>query len=98
VSDPVVIFEVPSESTARTDLGAKNREYEATASVRRYIIIEQDSVAGTQFERVGGNWIWRTLGDDSILRMPEIELEFPFRELYRGVDLSKGDGLDPNSK
>ena len=98
VSDPVVIFEVLSESTARTDLGAKNREYEATASVQRYIILEQDSVAGTQFERVGGNWIWRILRDDSILRMPEIDLEFPFRELYRGVDLSKVDGLDPSSQ
>ena len=93
VSDPVVIFEVLSESTARTDLGAKNREYEATASVQRYIIMEQDAVAGTQFERVGDDWVGRILLDDFILRMPEIGLEFPFRDLYKGVDLSQADGL-----
>ncbi len=91
VSDPVVIFEVPSESTARTDLGAKNREYEATASVQRYIILEQDAVAGTQFERVGDDWIGHIMREDFILRMPEIGLEFPMRELYHGVDLSPAD-------
>jgi Uma2 family endonuclease len=95
VSDPVVIFEVLSESTARTDVGAKNREYEATASVQRYIILDQDAVAGTQFERIGGDWIGRIVRDDFILRMPEIGLEFPFRELYEGVDLSQTDSLDP---
>jgi Uma2 family endonuclease len=95
VSDPVVIFEVLSESTARTDVGAKNREYEATASVQRYIILDQDAVAGTQFERIGGDWIGRIVRDDFILRMPEIGLEFPFRELFEGVDLSQTDSLDP---
>jgi Uma2 family endonuclease len=98
VTDPVVIFEVLNDSTAHTDLGAKNREYEATASVQRYIVMEQDSVAGTQFERVGGDWIGRILREDFILRMPEIGLEFPFRELYEGVDLSQADDLDPDSK
>jgi Uma2 family endonuclease len=94
VSNPVVIFEVLSDSTARMDLGAKNREYEATASVQRYIALEQDFVAGTQFERVGADWIGRILREDFILRMPEIRLEFPLRELYEGVDLSQADGLE----
>jgi Uma2 family endonuclease len=33
--EPVVIFEVLSDSTARTDLVTKNQEYAATPSVRR---------------------------------------------------------------
>ena len=97
VNDPVVIFEVLSESTARTDVGAKNREYEGTPSIQRYIILEQDAVAGTQFERVGGDWIGRILRDDFTLRMPEIGLQFPFRELYEGVDLSRAGGHEPDS-
>jgi len=87
VSDPVVIFEVLGESTARTDLAVKNREYEATDSVQRYIILEQDAIAGTQFERVGGDWIGHILRGGSILRMPEIGLEFPLAELYDGLDM-----------
>ncbi len=85
VVDPVIIFEVLSESTARTDLGAKNREYEATPSVQRYIILEQEAVAGTQFERIGGDWIGHILRQDAILRMPEIGIELPLAELYEGL-------------
>src|ERR1700735_2012866 len=43
--DPVVIFEVLSESTATTDYGTKNEEYAATPSVRRYIILSQSKIS-----------------------------------------------------
>src|SRR5689334_9098498 len=43
VTDPVVIFEILSESTARTDHIDKNAEYGATPSVQRYVMLEQDS-------------------------------------------------------
>ena len=85
VTDPVVIFEVLSESTARTDLGAKNREYEAAPSVQRYVILEQDAIAGTQFERAENDWIGHILRAGSILHMPEIGLEVPMAELYEGL-------------
>jgi Uma2 family endonuclease len=39
VRDPVVIFEVLSDSTARTDLVTKNQEYAAIETVRRYIVL-----------------------------------------------------------
>ena len=47
VSEPVVIFEVLSE----IDHVTKNAEYRATASVRRYVMLEQDSQAATVFAR-----------------------------------------------
>jgi hypothetical protein len=88
VDDPVVILKVLSDSTARTDIGAKNREYEATPSVQRYVVLEQELVAGTMFERMNGDWIGRLLRPDSILRMPEIGIEVPIRELYQGVEFT----------
>jgi Uma2 family endonuclease len=89
VRDPVVIFEVLSESTARTDLFTKNREYAATPSVKRYVILSQDTVAGTVFERVSDDdWVGHLLAADSILRMPEIGIELPLAELYEGVELA----------
>ena len=39
VRDPVVVFEVLSESTSRTDRIAKLREYGATPSIQRYVIL-----------------------------------------------------------
>lgn len=40
VIDPVVIFEVLSPGSAQTDRFTKNREYAATPSVQRYVMLE----------------------------------------------------------
>jgi Uma2 family endonuclease len=85
--EPVVIFEILSDSTARTDLFIKNREYAATPSVRRYVLLSQHEISATIFERVDGDWVGHLLGLDSVLTMPEIEVELPLAELYEGVAL-----------
>jgi Uma2 family endonuclease len=85
--DPVVIFEVLSASTVSIDTIVKNREYAKTPSIRRYILLAQDVMGGTMFERIGDDWVGHVLGADSTLRMPEIEVEVPIAELYDGVEL-----------
>lgn len=91
IREPVVIFEVLSETSASTDLVLKAREYGATSSVQRYVALDPEAMAGTMFERVGGEWVGRLIGVDTILRMPEIDIELPLSELYDGVDLGPGD-------
>jgi Uma2 family endonuclease len=93
VRDPVVIFEVLSDSTGRTDLVTKNRDYSGTPSVRRYVILSQDEVGGTVFERIGDDWVGHLLTGDVILRMPEIGIEFPLAELYEGVDFTPDEAV-----
>ena len=88
-ADPVVIFEVLSQGTARKDRTVKNREYAATASVRRYVMLEQAEVAGTMFERSGEDWVGHILTAASVIRMPEIGIELPLAELYDGLDLAE---------
>lgn len=85
--DPVVIFEVLSEGTATRDVGVKNWEYGATRSVRRYVMLHQDDIVATVFERIGEDWVGHILDAEAILKMPEIGIEVPLAELYRGVDL-----------
>jgi Uma2 family endonuclease len=85
VSDPVVIFEILSPPTSSTDRILKNREYEATASVQRYIILEQDRIAATIFVRGEGDWIGHVVLEDAILTMPEIGVEIPLAEFYEGL-------------
>jgi Uma2 family endonuclease len=41
-SEPVVIFEVLSRSTAWLDLQAKLRDYDATPAIRHYVVVAQD--------------------------------------------------------
>lgn len=86
--DPVVIFEVLSKGTAAKDRGVKNREYASTASVRRYVMLEQVEVGGTMFERVGDDWIGHILTADAVIGMPEVDIELPLAELYAGLDLT----------
>lgn len=95
VHEPVVIFEIIGKSTAHTDRMVKNREYAATASVRRYIMLEQTGPEGMMFTRSGegSDWIGHILGEDAILRMPEIGIELPIAELYANIDFS---APDPN--
>ena len=88
ISDPVVIFELLSDSTARTDLVIKNPEYSSMTTVQRYVVLAQDGMAGTMFERIGTDWVGHLLDAVSILRMPEIGIEVPISELCEGVDLA----------
>ena len=87
VREPVVIFEVMSDSSWRIDTIAKNREYAATPSVQRYIILAQDEIGGQMFERIGDEWLGHVLAPESVLRMPEIGIELPLSELYEDVEL-----------
>lgn len=91
--EPVVIFEVISKSTARTDRMVKNREYAGTRSVRRYVILEQEAVEATMFERTeSGDWVGHILAPDAVLHMPEIGVTLPLADIYEGIDLA---GAEP---
>lgn len=98
VTDPVAIFEVLSPGTARKDRIIKNDEYQSLESVQRYVMLEQESVAATVFERSGDDWIGHLLtGGDAVLRMPEIGIEIPLAELYEGVALPDDPDAGSNS-
>jgi Uma2 family endonuclease len=87
--DPVVVFEVLSPSTATKDQFAKNQEYRATPSIRRYFMLAQDRIAATVFAREGEDWIGRVVAEGDMLAMPEIGIAMPLAELYADLDLSR---------
>jgi Uma2 family endonuclease len=82
IRQPVVVFEVLSPGTSRTDRIEKLREYQATEAIQRYVILEQDSIAATVFARHGVNWDARALTAGDVLRMPEIDVEIPLSDVY----------------
>jgi Uma2 family endonuclease len=85
VSDPVVVFEVLSPSTASTDIGAKNQEYRDTPSIQRYVMLSQDDQRATVFARSGGDWVGHIVAGNVMLEMPEIGIAVPLAEQYEGV-------------
>ena len=94
VYEPVVVFEVLSPSTTHNDRIVKAREYQATPSVQRYIMLEQDSVNAVVYARSGEAWTHEILVADSILTLPEIAVELPLAELYEGIVLEGQDQSD----
>ena len=91
IDEPVVVFEVVSEDTARTDRIVKLREYQATRSIQRYIILEQKSIGAAVFTRRGDDWIATALTEENTLAMPEIGIEVPIVEFYAGLQFSAPD-------
>jgi Uma2 family endonuclease len=83
----VVVFEVLSASTSRTDRLTKVREYAAVPSTRRYVIVESTGVGLTVLERSEPGEAWRTtvLTNGDILRMPEIGIEISVAEIYEDI-------------
>ena len=98
IADPVVVFEVLSPSTAATDRIVKLREYQATPSIQRYVMLEQDSAAATVLVRRGEEWIASALIGDDVLRMPEIGVELTITEIYAdsGLDAVEETAAGPD--
>jgi Uma2 family endonuclease len=93
VSDPVVVFEVVSESSVTTDFVTKNAEYRATPSVQRYVVLQQTKAAAAVFSRKGDDWVTDLpAGEDAVLGMPEIGIDIPLSEIYRRVEFDAEPG------
>jgi Uma2 family endonuclease len=86
----VVVFEVLSESSAETDLIDKNREYRATPSIQRYVVLQQTHKAAVVFVCQDNGWLCEIVsGDDAILDLPEIDISISLREAYANVGLTE---------
>ena len=90
----LVVFEVLSPTSGRTDRIVKLREYQAVPTIRRYVIVEHTFAGLTVFERADGqsDWTATALTAEDTLRMPEIGIECPVAELYEDVDLPNAEG------
>ena len=88
IEDPVIVFEVLSDGTSKTDLIDKNREYRATPSIQRYVILQQTHVAAIVFVRRADGWLSEIVsGDEAVLDLPEIDISVPLHEVYANTGL-----------
>jgi Uma2 family endonuclease len=85
VSDPVIVFEILSESTSTTDRIDKNQEYRNTPSIQRYVILEQTTMAAMVFHRDAEDWVGHLQIGDTVLNLPEIGTELALTDIYEGV-------------
>jgi Uma2 family endonuclease len=91
ITDPVVVFEVLSPSTASVDRIVKNQEYRDTPSIQRYVMLEQDRLGAIVFSREHDDWVGHVLAGDAVLALPELRIELNLAELYEGVTFEEPD-------
>ena len=95
VADPVVVFEILSDSSTHTDLFVKNAEYRACPSVQRYVVLEQTQRGAMVFARKGEDWVNEALaGEAAVLALPEVGIEIPLAELYADVQMDEAEAAE----
>jgi Uma2 family endonuclease len=86
VTAPIVVFEVLSDDTTPDQRAIRRHAYQASSSVQRYVVLERDAIAATEFTREKGLWTARTLYSGDRLAMPEIGIEIGLAEIYADAD------------
>jgi Uma2 family endonuclease len=86
IEKPVLIIEVLSPETRRTDLREKRLSYFSVPSLEAYLILEQDHPAALLFEKIDGNWQERIFSDRGAeVSLNPIQLKIPLADFYTGV-------------
>ena len=83
IEAPVLVVEVLSDSTARTDRTEKKEAYLRCPSLQHFLLIEPDRVEVTLFTREAEDWkmtIFNELTDE--VPLPGIETSLPLAEIY----------------
>jgi Uma2 family endonuclease len=86
--EPVVIIEVLSDSTRRTEEGEKKEAYLTIPSLSAYVLIDQDTAQAAVWRRAEHGFeqeIHR--GIEALIPLPEIDAKLPLAELYEGLPI-----------
>lgn len=89
LTNPRVVIEVLSDSTARYDRTGKFRHYKQLPSLAEYVLVAQDEPLVERFVRSpNGRWEQdEFVGLDATFALATVPAEVPMAEVYRGVEL-----------
>ncbi len=85
--EPVVVVEVVSESSRRTDEQEKREAYLSINSLHAYVLLEQKQAAATVWRRTSSGFkCGRWESTEATVPLPEIEAVLPLAEVYEAVE------------
>lgn len=89
LTNPTVIFEVLSSSTAALDRTDKLDGYRALASLTDYVLVDPERPSLDHYaRRDDGSWVLRTLTAPDVLRLEALQVELPLAEVF-GAEASR---------
>jgi len=91
LTNPILIVEVLSKSTAEYDRGNKFYFYRHLASFKEYVLIEQDRYIVDVHYKNKDSDLWRITryeGLDKIIKIQSLDIEITMEELYYRIQIS----------
>jgi Uma2 family endonuclease len=86
VTNPTVIIEVLSPSTASYDQGEKLRQYQQIPSLREYVLVAQDRPWVVRLVRQESNWLLTGFdGLDAEFALTTVPVRIPLTVIYRDI-------------
>lgn len=88
VTNPIVIFEVLSESTKDYDRGSKFQAYRNIDSLRDYLVVDQFSAFVEHFTREAPNrWVLKEYRrPEEIISLPSVNARVGLKDIYHRID------------
>lgn len=85
--NPVVIFEILSDSTESYDRGLKFEHYQVIKTLQEYVLVSQDRCRVEKYQRKENNeWIYTSYTNyDLVVSMESIGCELSLSEIYHRV-------------
>ena len=85
--EPVVIVEVISESTRRTNENEKRDAYLSIDSLQQYILVESSTVAAIVYRRSDSGFTREShIGNEAIFALPEIDCQLSLVDVFEKVE------------
>jgi len=93
-TNPILIVEVLSKPTQRTDLNEKLDSYKQIDSLLEYVVVSQNT-PWIRIYRRRNNWQLEAFGAEDSLVLESIDLELPVTDIYRRVRREVGLEIPP---
>ncbi len=93
ITNPTLIIEVLSKSTADYDQGDKFDAYRSLSSFKEYILISQTAYYIKQFAKnEQSKWVLTDYrGESAILKLESLAFEISLKELYKNIDFNESE-------
>lgn len=94
ITNPVLIVEILSDSTAAYDRGGKFYKYRQIETLQEYVLIEQKEPIIDVFKKnEQGQWVIapRLTGLDNMLALESLGIKIPFAEIYAKVQFEEAE-------
>jgi Uma2 family endonuclease len=90
ITNPILVIEVLSPSTARFDRGEKFEMYRLLPSLQHFVLIEQAKVLVEHYRKESENqWHFETLNNiNQTLKIAALDLEIPLKYIYDKVNFN----------